>query len=316
MKHIIIDTDIGSDIDDALALLLAFHMRDVEILGITTVYGPTDLRAKIAYKITQAANLDIPVAAGRSEPLYSLMPVWLAGTEGEGVLNDDEKVASLESFGIDTDASNFIIEAILENPDQITLVALGALTNIALAFEKEPLIRDVLQEVVFMGSGLTYPLQLPSTISEDEVYRARHSHNILCDMKAAKQVIDSGVPMRIVTNDLTSQYWLEGEVIERFNEAKTFHVALVGKMLDVWLKYRSEMFGLPIVGTCPHDPLTVAVALDRVQYQGVSGDLTIDFDDAGTEFTLNSESPIELVIREEGSSFMDWLSKHLHEPEV
>lgn len=311
MKRIFIDTDIGSDIDDALALLLALHLDDVEILGITTVYGPTDIRAKIVHKIVSAAGMDIPVAAGEGEPMGSLMPVWVAGTEGQGVLTEDEMDAPLDDLGIDTEATSLLSSQVLNHSGEVTLVALGALTNVARALVKEPLLLKSLHELVFMGGGLTYPKNPPTTLKEGEYYRAKHTHNVLCDMIAAREVLRSGIPMRLVTNDATCSCWLEGPGIDCFREAKTPPIQIVGRMLDIWLAYRSNLFGEPITGTCPHDALTLAAAVGRVQHKSARGDLTIDID-ASTEFHLNDDSFLELIIAVDEEKFLPWLSERLH----
>jgi inosine-uridine nucleoside N-ribohydrolase len=133
-------------------------------------------------------------------------------------------------------------------------------------------------------------------------------------MAAAQQVLASGLPMRIVTNDATCQLWLEGTGITRFQTTTLPHVKIVGQMLDVWLRYRSKIFNQKIKGTCPHDAFTLAVALNRVQYSSCNGVLEVDTDDAGTTFKLSAGSPIELVVSESGNQFMPWFIKHLHEP--
>ncbi|MFX0062074.1 MAG: nucleoside hydrolase [Candidatus Hermodarchaeota archaeon] len=313
MKRIFIDTDIGSDIDDALALLLALHLADVEILGINTVYGPTELRAKICHKLISAAGRTIPIAAGESEPRYSPIPVWVAGTEGVGVLTENEAKAPLDNFGISTDPVKLLTTQALTYPGEVTLVALGALTNIARALEEEPQLATALREIVFMGAGLTYPnpIEFPITLNKDEIYHAGPSHNIRCDVIAARQVLESSTPKRIVTNDATTRLWLEGPGIERFHTARAPHIQLVGQMLDIWLEYRSNVFQQPIQGTCPHDPFTLAVAVDRVQYESVRGILTVQ-EDSSTNFHTEENSPVELVLAEKGKKFLPWLSERLH----
>ena len=182
--------------------------------------------------------------------------------------------------------------------------------------EQKSAVMKALKEVVFMGGGLTYPKPPPESLVEREVYRSRHSHNILCDMAAARQVLNSGVPMRIVTNDVTSQFWLEGAGIERFKDATLPHAKIVGQMLDVWLEYRSNLFNNPIKGTCPHDAFTLAVALNRVEYSSYRGTLDVDYDDAGILFQFDGSSEVELVISERRDQFLSWLIQHLHEPEI
>jgi purine nucleosidase len=72
--RILFDTDIGSDIDDALALLLLLRIPDADLVGLTTVYGCTDIRAKVAKKILQAACRPVPVVAGLGVPFKSRYP--------------------------------------------------------------------------------------------------------------------------------------------------------------------------------------------------------------------------------------------------
>ncbi len=311
MTQLFIDTDIGSDIDDALALLFALNMENADIVGITTSYGPTDIRAKIAWKIVEAAGREIPIAAGVREPMSSIIPVWLAGTEGLGVLTEAEFETPLHEFGISDDSTGLIIDCLEKSPERVTMVVLGALTNIAYVLREQPEIVDSIEELVFMGGGLIYPEPLPEEIKPDTYYQSRHSHNVLCDIEAARQIIHVDIPIRIVTNDVTSQYWLEGESIQRFHSAEKAHTKIVGTMLDVWLKYRSDMFSTDIKGTCPHDPFTIAVASGLVETESVRGDLSID-EVASTEFRYNESSNIELIIGEKGNEFLSLLSYTLH----
>ncbi len=314
MFPLVIDTDIGSDIDDALALLLAFHIAGVKILGITTVYGDSALRAKIAYKLVQATGKDIPIAAGIDQPLGSSFPIWFSGKEGEGVLTQEEVKAPLSDFGIGDNAVDFLIETVLSQPGEITLVALGALTNIAQAIDTEPRFAKSLRELVFMGGSIVYPGKWPSILVPGEVYWAGPSHNIRCDVEAARKVLSAGFPTRVVTNDATRHYWLEGPPIERFKITPHPAPNLVGLMLEKWLEYRSHAFGKPIRGTCPHDPLTVAVACNRVKYESVRGTFKV-LDDGDSEFQTSNTSHLEFIVGEKGNQFLPWLIERLFESE-
>lgn len=314
MIPIVIDTDIGSDIDDALALLLAFHLTGVKILGITTVYGDSALRAKITHKLVQAAGHNIPLAAGISQPLGSQLPIWFAGTEGKGVLTPEEVKAPLSDFGISANAVDLLVDTVLSQPGKVTVVALGALTNIAQAIDKDPGFVDALGELVFMGGSIVYPGEWPSTLMPDKAYWAGPSHNIRCDVTAARKVLKAGIPTRIVTNDATRHYWLEGSPIERFNTTANPAARLVGVMLEKWLEYRSQTFGRPIRGTCPHDALTLAVACNRVKYESVRGTFEI-FDEGDSEFQISNESHLEFIVGEKGNQFLPWLIEGLFESE-
>ena len=162
-KRILLDTDIGSDIDDALALLLLLHMQDVELLGVTTVYGNVELRAKIAKRILQAAGVNVPVVVGEPNPLASPEPIWHAGVEGVGLLSAAEIDAPISEFDVQYDAPAFIARQAMSSPEKITIVAIGALTNIAEALEREPGLSGTVDRLVLMGAGVTFREPVPTS---------------------------------------------------------------------------------------------------------------------------------------------------------
>ena len=90
MHKVILDTDIGTDVDDALALAVLLGSNEVDLLGITTVYGDTKLRSKIAMHICELVNRDVQTFVGESQPI-SGREVWMSGSEGKNYKN-------LESF--------------------------------------------------------------------------------------------------------------------------------------------------------------------------------------------------------------------------
>src|SRR4051812_26483054 len=101
MKRLLLDTDIGTDVDDALALALAATSADAQLVGVTTVHADAPLRARLATRLLQLAGRgDVPVVAGASRPLKSPLPAsfhWnpvLWGHEGVGVLSPAERVAT------------------------------------------------------------------------------------------------------------------------------------------------------------------------------------------------------------------------------
>ena len=250
---VLLDTDIGSDIDDALALLLLLRLTEADLVGITTVYGDVDLRAKVARRILQAAGRNCPVHAGSGQPMSSPLPVWHTNLEGIGVLSDEDMSAPLAACDVLENSSKFIAEAAARFPGQLTVVAIGALTNIAIALEEHPQIVEAVKEIVFMGAGLTYPIEIPREIEPGTVCVAKASHNVRCDTEAARRVFASEVPIRVLTNDVTTQVWWEGESVERLVSAsEPPEAAVVGSMLKVWLEYRTGVFNRPVLGTCPH----------------------------------------------------------------
>ncbi|MBA2596582.1 MAG: nucleoside hydrolase, partial [Chloroflexia bacterium] len=150
-KKIFIDTDPG--IDDSMGILLAFASPEVEIAGFSAVYGNTgvDVTAKNALRLVElAGHPEIPVAAGAEKPL--LRPFtgkgWhVHGKNGLGEVDFPEPTLELDPRR----APQLIIDTIMANPGEITLVPLGPLTNVALAVATEPRIAENVKEVVLMG---------------------------------------------------------------------------------------------------------------------------------------------------------------------
>ena len=129
MHAIILDTDIGSDVDDALALAMLLGSDSIDLLGITTVYGDTKLRAQIAAHLCHLANKSIQVFAGLEEPL-SGREVWISGSEGKALSNLDQYAPERKS------AVDFLVETVSKNPGQIEVIAIGPLSNIASAIQQ------------------------------------------------------------------------------------------------------------------------------------------------------------------------------------
>ncbi|MBI2194153.1 MAG: nucleoside hydrolase [Planctomycetes bacterium] len=308
---ILLDTDIGSDIDDALAMLLLLRLSEIEIVGVTTVYGDVGTRAKVAKRILDAAGRTVPVLQGASQPLGSIMPIWHTGTEGHGILTEEEMEAPVEDFGIGTGADDFIMEAIRANPHEVTIVSLGALTNIAKAVQRDDCLCEKTRALFFMGGGVTYPERVPTNIEQGPAYRAYPSHNARCDVKAAQIVFGSAIPMWVLTNDVTTTLWWDGEPVQRLMQATwPREAAVVGKLLTVWLDYRTMVFGKRITGTCPHDPLTVAEVADRRFVHYEPGKMEIQ-DDGSTLFVPDSKGRHRAGVRVDSQGFISWLSGHL-----
>jgi len=308
---LLIDTDIGSDIDDALALLLALHLDEVEIVGVTTVYGQVDVRARVARKILREAGVCAPVICGLGTPMGSNMPVWHSGTEGQGLLSESELESPLPELGILEDAPGFIIEQVLSCPGEVTLVTLGPLTNLAAALERDPRIASSVRGLYFMGGGISYPDSVPSSLERSITYCARPSHNVRCDVAAAHQVFESSMPITVLTNDVTTRIWWDGSPVQELMDAMSPpDVAAVGKLMRVWLDYRSEIFGEPITGTCPHDALTVAEAAGKHFVDYVNGRMYIR-GDATTSFVPDPVGRHRTGAGVEADGFERWLSSML-----
>jgi purine nucleosidase len=241
----ILDTDIGTDVDDCLALALILNSPEIALEGVTCVYGDVGLRARMVLKLLALrARTDIPVMAGVEKPLLGLRSVYWEGHEGEGILEpgDEAKFIPAPEY-----APDFIIRMVMENPGQIHLIAIAPLTNIAMAFLREPKLAQNLAHLTIMGGvarGLNR-LDLPYA-----------EHNIVCDPEAAHIVFSSGAPISIVPLDLTTLVRVNRDGLTRIRAHGTpFHLA-VADQLERYPRFRTQGW------TNLHDPLAVGSIID------------------------------------------------------
>ena len=152
-KKVLIDTDPG--VDDALAVLFAFASPELEVVGLTSIFGnvETELATANALRLLDIAGADVPVAEGAVKPIYSKKlppPHMVHGKDGFGEIN----LPPSSQEAIDETAAEFIVRTVMENPGEITLVVLGPMTNIALALALEPELHENVDQVVAMGGVL------------------------------------------------------------------------------------------------------------------------------------------------------------------
>lgn len=242
-KRVILDTDIGTDVDDCLALALILCSPDLKLEGVTCVYGDVLLRARMTLKLLELAEVaDIPVTMGVRQPLLGLKPVYWAGHEGVGVLEaGDERLAPSPEHAVD-----FIIRSVMESPGEIHLVAIGPLTNVALAFLREPELVRNLAGLTVMGGAARGPGKWGLRYAE---------HNIACDPEAAHIVFSAGLSMTLVPLDVTQEVRIRPEGVSRIRSGgSAFHEA-VARQVVLYPHFRDHGY------TFLHDPLAVATLL-------------------------------------------------------
>jgi hypothetical protein len=147
-KAIILDTDIGTDVDDCLALALCLASSELKLTAVTTVYGDVRLRSRMVLKLLALRGVDdVPVAAGAEKPLLDRVPVFWEGHEGQGVLTPEDSALA----PVNEHAADLIARTVMARPGEIILIAIGPLTNVALAMLKEPRLARALGGLVIMG---------------------------------------------------------------------------------------------------------------------------------------------------------------------
>lgn len=248
MVRIILDTDPG--IDDALALFLALASSDVQLEAITTVSGnvSVDLTTRNALALLELAGRpDIPVAKGCNHPLLR-QPVYAAYVHGGNGLGGVE-LPEPDRQPVGQHAIDLIIEKIMATPQEITLVAIGPLTNIALALRREPRIAQYVREVVIMGGAL----RVPGNVTPAAEF------NVYADPQAASIVLRGGWPIRLVSLDVTTKTLLLRDQVNLLAANGSPVTRLIAQMID----YHLDAFGQPrgISGFQMHDPLCLAAAI-------------------------------------------------------
>ena len=221
-KKIIIDTDPGQD--DAVALLLALASKELEILGITCVAGnvPLSLTSENARKILELTRYtEIPVFAGADRPIKRTL---VTAEHVHGKTGIDGPVLEKPKIKLQSkEAIEFIIETILSYPkDEITLCTLGPLTNIGLAFQREPRIKTLIKEIIMMGGGFF----------EGGNITPAAEFNIYVDPEAAAEVLVSGIPITMLPLDVTHKALTSRSRIESFRKIGNKAGIVTAEMLD------------------------------------------------------------------------------------
>lgn len=174
---LLLDTDIGSDIDDCFALAYLLCRSDVELLGITTSTGLPHLRAQLAHKVCATAGVSVPIHVGAEQPMSGDLRQPTLTNAQTAVAESCERTYSPENTAVD-----FLRRTIEEHPHEITLVAIGPLTNVGLLFREYPHIPSLLKGLVIMGGRY---VEDPSF---DTARWGVTEWNILCDSAAAETV--------------------------------------------------------------------------------------------------------------------------------
>ncbi len=270
-RKIIIDTDPGQD--DAVAILLALGSPDeLEVLGITAVAGnvPLALTEKNARIVCELAGRpDIPVFAGADRPLRrSLVTAeHVHGKTGlDGPVMADPTMALQPVHGAD-----FIIDTLRDAPSgSVTLVPIGPLTNIAIAFERAPEIIGKVAEIVLMG-GAYFEVGNITPAAE---------FNIFVDPEAADIVFRSGAPLVVMPLDVTHKALTSRTRVDAFAALGNEAGRMVAAWTDFFERFDKEKYGSE--GAPLHDPCTIAYLLEPDLFTGRHVNVCVE---TGSELT-------------------------------
>jgi purine nucleosidase len=256
-RPIVLDTDIGTDVDDALALALALASPELDLVAVTTVAGDTTLRARIAARLLRlAGRADIPVHAGSAQSLATPGGFAWFGHEGEGILDEAPDPIAAEP-AVDALLRLFRDDAALE------LVAVGPLTNLAVALERDPSFARRVTRLTIMGGWLRGAVVGRRTLPPAVDY------NLCSDPVAAMRVLSAGIPTRLVSADATVQVWLTQEDVGGLERAGSPLQRVLARAIRRWAPVQERLFaglGAPLPpdnAAFLHDPLALACVHDE-----------------------------------------------------
>ena len=255
--RIILDTDMGTDVDDALALAFALRHPGIEIVAVTTVSGDTALRGRIAAKLLRLdGSADIEVAAGERRPIGGEGRMAWFGHEGNGILEEGEEPRISQREAVDV-----IIESLLA--DESEVVTLGPLSNVATALAREPRIAQRISRLTVMG-GFFHRCELDGQVIPPAV-----DYNLNADPEAAVRVLSAPIPTTFVPCDVTMRTWLLETHLRRMEGKGDALVQALSRLVRIWTPIMTSVLGragiriAANVAAIPHDPLAVATVVDR-----------------------------------------------------
>ncbi|KAM6568579.1 hypothetical protein CsatB_016564 [Cannabis sativa] len=250
LEKLIIDTDPG--IDDSMAILMAFQTPGLEILGMTTVFGNVTTKdaTRNALLLCEIAGCpDLPVAEGSPEPLKGGEPRvadFIHGSDGMGNMF----LPSPKAKKIEKHASEFLVDKVSEYPGEVSVLALGPLTNIALAIKRDSSFAKNVKRLVILG-GAFFALGNVNPAAEANIYG---------DPEAADIVFTSGANIVVVGINITTQVKFTDDDLLNLKQSKGKHAQILSTMTKFYRDWHVKSDG--VYGIFLHDPVSF-VALVR-----------------------------------------------------
>ena len=244
MVKLIIDTDPG--IDDAMAIFYAASAPEIELLGLTTIFGnvTVEMATRNALRLIEAAGLDVPVATGAPVPL-ELPPFeptsWVHGDEGFG----DIPAETPKGKAIEESAAEFLVRMAREHKGELVLCPIGPLTNIALAIQIDPHFATNVARIVLMGGSY----------KEGGNITPHAEANIYHDPHAAEVVFASGAQIEMVGLDVTHQILCTKEDFQTMADAAPKLGGMLQEMSRFYLHFYETVGKFD--GCSLHDPAAV-----------------------------------------------------------
>lgn len=292
-RKVIIDTDPGlgepgSDIDDGLAIALALRAPQLDVLGLTVVNGNVDLATGVHVARNLADRLgvpDLPVLAGANTPLTRDMASVRAlfdAVPGHGAARSS---GDLRGPSADISAVDWMIEQAAQSPNEITVIAIGPMTNIALAIQKSSAFATNIREFVLMAGSATGYAQNITVVGDFNAY---------VDPEALDILVRSGAKITMVGLDQTSRVLLTRDDANEMLASADPFAQWAGECTHAWIDYLARAFPKRPehkFGCFLHDPLVVAAFIEPA---------LCEWDNAHVEIELVSELARGLVVADRG----------------
>lgn len=260
-QKVIIDTDPG--IDDAMAILLAHLAPNIELIGLTTIFGNISVeQATInALYLVEKMEVNIPVAQGEARPLEKErrpFPDYVHGKNGFGNIDLDEPTGR----PCQQHAAEYLIDQIMSDPGEITVVAIGPLTNLAMAAQQQPLITKNIKELVLMGGAATVNGNV-NPVAEA---------NIFSDPQAADIVFTSPWPKTMVGLDVTEKVIMDEAYLRAVHATGLPLGEFILQITQFYLDFHRDT---GIDGLYTHDPAAIAYLIEPAMFTTEMGEIRV-----------------------------------------
>lgn len=271
-RRLVIDTDIGTDVDDLWTLAMVPNLVDVNLEAVTIVYGDTDVRARLASVALQGMGLEVPVFRGYEQPMSGKSVLW-AGHEGAGVPGISEATYS------SGDAVDVLVELAASDPGTLEILAIGPLTNVAEAIRRDPNFAHNLRRLVVMGG---------------EFKTGWPEHNFASDVVATDIVLRSGAAITIVPLDQTLRVFLDEAEIDLVAAGHGIGPMIAEQSRIFWQWLSTLREGMPNDRSPAHDPLALLSAIEPEHFTLTP--MTVEVDAEGrVTGTPDERSPAQVV---------------------
>ncbi|XP_050229675.1 probable uridine nucleosidase 1 [Mercurialis annua] len=306
-QKLIIDSDPG--VDDSMALFLALESDEWDIIGITTIFGNASIEnstRNALLLLEKAGRTDVPVARGHEGPLK--------GGKGEGgdyVMDGGHLHKEPTQKVIDKTATQFLVDKINEFPGEVSILALGPLTNVALAIKQDPSFASKVKQIVVLG-GSYFELGNVNPAAE---------YNIYADALAADIVFTSGAKVTVIGINITNYVSFSAEDFKKVTESGGKHAKVLGEIYGS--SYLVSTDGIFLHDTLAYlvfarpDLFSFKTGVVRVETRGIFEGLTL-LDHGVKKWTTKNHwtehDPINVVWTIKGDEALNYIRQELMKP--